>query len=644
MKRLFKITIRLMIFFLIVGITTQLKAQVFGEFDTVRVVTSIYQSLNPNDTGVVVIPRDEFGLPPNFDVPDYDDGYKQIDIGFDFEFNGEVYNKLWININGFVTFGKKENNTIQLPPFLPPKDPDGLFLDANSYPVNVIAPYWGDHYYRGLEDLNARNFKPSSILYYTDGNVLIIEWKDLNINYNYQGKDLKNSIGNFQLKLFKSNDPYSKQGDIEFHYGLVGGNQYLQSTDDNRIVTKGATIGLKGEGKIVGTDADFINAFYNDVFFAANPTVPYTAASTTKSYSNDWPPTTVKESKFYFKAFKSFNIEEFWGDGDVDFSKAPGNKNYNYGYPIQAKYVTVNDARLIMKSVATETPLDPIRRRAAYHGDVNHNGRYYYDANGVRKDITTKSDNYADDLPSEVSSIKQVLFEANEYDAALILSYIAAKVPELPWLLDTTVIKGKTSAELSKFDINAGAVNSLGNNLYEIPVYLNQNLEGALGLHAKLDGEIVSVNSTSDLMTTYNGGNLVLAGSGKFNTSDPIANVIVKTTNNTIAMNDVRLNDVQKSNKKIALNGNVDLTGLSVTTISNPVNSSSISFVVNIPDNGNYSLKVYDMFGKEVAVVANSEFTKGSYVLNLSNTLSTGAYFYKIEGNGNTATGKMIVE
>lgn len=644
MKRLFKLSIGVMIFFLMAGITTQLKAQVYGEFDTVRVVTTFYNQLDEANPNVVVLPRTDFALPPNFDVPDFDDGYKAIDIGFDFEFNGEVYNKLWININGFVTFGKKENNVVQYPPFLPPKDQDGLFLDANSYPVNVLAPFWGDHYYRGLEDLNARGFKPSKILYYSDGDQLIVEWRDLNINYKYDGKDLKNSIGNFQLRLIKSNDPYSKQGDIEFYYGNVGGNPYLGPTDDNRIQTKGATIGIKGEGKIVGNDADFLNAFINEIYLKANPNVPYSQVTKTKSYSNDWPPTTIKEAKFYFKAFKSFNLAEFWGDGDVDFSKAPGNKNYDFGYPKQNKYVTVNDARLIMRSVASEIPLDPIRRRAAYHGDVNHNGRYYYDVNSVRKNVTTKSKNYDEDLPSEVSSLKQILFEANEYDAALILAYIAAKVPELPWLLDTTVIKGKVPADLEKLDVTVKAINSLGNNLFEVPVYLNDDVQGPIGFKTKLNGDIIGVTANQDVFYTYNGSNLVVSGNSKFNTDEPIATVLVRTTDKNLEFTNTRLNDVNKMNKKYALVNDTEIKGLSVNTTQNPANSNNLQFVVNIPENGNYTLKVYDLFGKEVATVANGEYNQGTYIIDATANIATGSYFYRLEGNGNIATGKVIVK
>lgn len=642
MKRLFNIAIGAIMLLMIAGITTQLNAQVYGEFDTVRVITAMYQPLALPDgqNGVVELTRDQFGLPPNFNVADFDDGYAQIDIGFDFEFNGEVYNKLWININGFVTFGRKENNVVQFPPFLPPKDQEGLFLDANSYAVNVLAPFWGDHYYRGLEDLNARGFKPSKILYYTDGNILIIEWRDLNINYKYDGKDLKNSIANFQVKLFKSLDPYSKQGDIEFHYGTVGGNPYLGPTDDERINTKNSTIGIKGEGKIVGEDADYLNAFINDYYLLTHPTVPYTAVTTSKMTSNDWPPTVIKEAKFYFKAWKSFNLEEWWGDGDVDFSKAPGNKN---AFQSQPKFVTVNDARLILKSIATEVPLDPIRRRAAYHGDVNHNGRYYYDAYNVIKYIETKSKHYSDDLPAEVSSIKQILFYANEFDAAWILAYISVKIPELPWLLDTAVIKGKVSDDFRRLDVVASGIESLGNDVYRVPVNLTRDFSGAVGLSMEFDAEVISVDAPN-MIASNNSSKVFLAGGESYLSNESIAYVTLKTGSKFLTMSNISVNDQEQISKKYALNSE-EISGISVATITNPVESNNANFVVNVPEAGNYTLTVYDILGNVVAIAANGSFDIGTKVINFNAIgLTTGTYIYKFEGQGGIATGKMIVK
>ena len=642
MKRLFNIAVGVVLIMLVAGITTQLNAQVYGEFDTVRVVSSLYNPLPvPNDTnGVVILPKASFVKIGGGEI-DPDDGYALINIGFDFEFNGEIYNKVWINVNGFITFGKKENNVVSQPPFLAPKDKEGLFLDANSYPVNVIAPFWGDHYYRDIEDKTALGFMESEIKYLADGEKLIIEWKNLNINYRYDNKNLKNSIGNFQVVLFKSTDEFSRQGDIEFHYGSVGGNPYLVDTDDDRINTRDCAIGMKGEGKMVGDDADYLNAFINDMFLEANPTYDYYEVTRSRKLSNNWPPTEpLKEAKYFFKAMKRFNIEEWWGDGDVDYSKAPGNKDYNYGYPQQNRFVTVNDARLILKSIAQEKPLDPIRRRSAYHGDVNHNGRYYFDAFGVKKNIYTKSVNYADDLPAEVSSIKQILFEVTEFDAAIILGYMAAKVPYLPWMLDTMLIVGKVNPNVATLDLNMN-VESLGNGYYNIPVYTTTDINGPISVRFNIDADIISVNSP--LLNLYDNGNLVLAGNGDFEHNAPIATITIKTDNNELFISNTRINDEQKSSKKLALN-NTSVDGVNIVLSQNPIVNDNASIAANVSEGGTYKLSLYDMLGNEIAVLFDGNLESGVYNFDLNVTsLSNGAYFYNLTGNGNTLTGKVII-
>ncbi len=650
MKRLFKIAIGGLILLMMAGISSQIKAQVYGEFDMVRVIRADYTPLPEPDgiNGVVFLDRQLFALPPNFNVPDYDDGYKAINIGFDFEFNGEVYNKLWININGFITFGKKENNVVQFPPFLPPKDNQGLFLDAVSYPVNVIAPFWGDHYYRGDEDLTLRGFLPSQILYLSTENVLTIEWKNLNINYYYQGRDLKNSIANFQIKIIKSTDQFNKQGDIEFYYGSVGGNPYLSEADDDRILTRGAAIGIKGEGKLIGGDADYMNAFINDMFLADNPMVAPEAVTTSRALSNDWPPTYIKEGKFLFTAQKTFHDEMSWGDGDVDFSKAPGAKHYNFGYPNQARYVTVNDARLILKAVAMEKPLDPVKGREAYHADVDHNGRYYYDVNLNIKPIKTKSVNYWDDLPGEVSSLKQILFSANEYDAATILQYLAGKASFLPWYpaVDSFPIKGKVNEEISSPGIYSKDIVSLGNGVYQIPIYLTSVIDGPLGLRANINAEILDViPNNSNTLVSFVNNKIVLASGEKFVVSEPICYVNAKVNANILDLTKMALNDNDLPNQSYKLNVGEESTNMSVTNTPNPITNIFTSFIINIPNKGSYSLNVYDEFGREIANVFSSELENNQISVNWNTgNLAAGLYIYRLQGEGLTATGKMIVK
>ena len=650
MKRLFKIAIGTVILLLMAGISTQIKAQVFGEFDMIRVQRAFYEPLpEPSgDNNVIVLPRDTFALPPNFNVHDFDDGYALINIGFDFEFNGEVYNKLWINVNGFITFGKKENNIVQFPPFLPPKDNQGLFLDAVSYPVNVIAPYWGDHYYRGEEDLTLRGFLPSEIKFQSTPDSLTIEWKNLNINYSYQGKDLKNSIGSFQLKLYKSSDEFNKQGDIAFYYGNVGGNPYLSPTDDDRILTRGCAIGIKGEGKLVGQDADYLNAFINDLFIADNPMIPYEVVTTSRQLSNDWAPTYIKEARYYFKAQKAYHDEITWGDGDVDFSKAPGNKHYNFGYPIQSRYVTVNDARLILKSIAMEKPLDPVRGRAAYHADVNHDGRYYYDAEFNIKKITSRTPNYWDSLPGEVSSLQQILFAATEFDAARILQYLAAKAPYLPWFpaIDSVPIMGKVNDDMNLASVYAKDIISLGNGVYQVPLYAVNGGDGTIGFKAKFNAEVLDVvpNNASTL-TSYNNNLVVIACGEKVDYDQPLAYINIKTDESVLNMTDAKYNDNSIENQSYKLTADPEINDMSITNTPNPITNNTTSFIINIPSKGLYTINVYDEFGREVGNVFTGvlENTQTSISWN-TNNLSAGVYIYRLQGENMTAVGKMIVK
>ena len=63
-------------------------------------------------------------------------------------------------------------------------------------------------------------------------------------------------MGNFQARFYLSDQESNWQGDIEFAYGQVGGNP---NTSNNVVVTKGATVGIKGNSGFPGFIADFWN-------------------------------------------------------------------------------------------------------------------------------------------------------------------------------------------------------------------------------------------------------------------------------------------------------------------------------------------------------------------------------------------------
>lgn len=75
----------------------------------------------------------------------------------------------------------------------------------------------------------------------------------------------------------------------------------------------------------------------------------------------------------------------------------------------------------------------------------------------------------------------------------------------------------------------------------------------------------------------------------------------------------------------------------------NPFNpSTKISF--SIPDNSNVSLRIYDITGKEVAMLVNSNLKKGSHQFEWNATqFASGTYFYKLQTEEFIQTKKMLL-
>lgn len=75
----------------------------------------------------------------------------------------------------------------------------------------------------------------------------------------------------------------------------------------------------------------------------------------------------------------------------------------------------------------------------------------------------------------------------------------------------------------------------------------------------------------------------------------------------------------------------------------NPFNpTTNIKF--SIPKNGNVTLKVFDVLGKQIAELVNEYKTTGSYVVDFNAAnLSSGVYFYRLETEGLIETKKMLL-
>ena len=79
----------------------------------------------------------------------------------------------------------------------------------------------------------------------------------------------------------------------------------------------------------------------------------------------------------------------------------------------------------------------------------------------------------------------------------------------------------------------------------------------------------------------------------------------------------------------------------------NPFNPmTNIKF--SIPQNGFVSLKVYNVLSKEIAELVNKELSAGNYTVQfsadaVSQNLSSGVYFYRLESRQFSQTKKLIL-
>lgn len=91
-------------------------------------------------------------------------------------------------------------------------------------------------------------------------------------------------------------------------------------------------------------------------------------------------------------------------------------------------------------------------------------------------------------------------------------------------------------------------------------------------------------------------------------------------------------------------NGSLKPSGFEILqNYPNPFNpTTTINFI--IPEAGKYSLRVYDMLGREVALLAYREFSQGSYSVNFNaQSLASGIYLYRLEGKNISLSRKMAL-
>jgi len=75
----------------------------------------------------------------------------------------------------------------------------------------------------------------------------------------------------------------------------------------------------------------------------------------------------------------------------------------------------------------------------------------------------------------------------------------------------------------------------------------------------------------------------------------------------------------------------------------NPFNPSTI-IKFNIPETGNYAVKMFNILGQEVRVITAGNFKAGRYTVEIDcSDLSSGIYFYSLSGGNVNITRKMML-
>jgi|GEM_PF-1951158 len=612
-------------------------------------------------------------------VVDADNGVAgPLPIGFEFEYNNQIFTQFYVCVNGWLSF--------QNPGAYLTDDPFSLF--NGTRPNLTVAPFFGDHYVRtpGYDEFDSkgRYYTPSTIRYVLfppDGSGrsrLAVEWENLNINYRFDPsrpddpfapvdsvRPQATSVGSFQAWLIEAdtNNP-TRQGTIEFHYGPVGPRPPVPIPDTvgSIVKTSGASVGIEDEPAVPNGQTRYLNA----VAFAESGQ-NLDSALQSRRLTRVWPPTRFPGLAFVFEG-TGVQRKPDWGDGDANLTQLDFNIP-DYIREDQRRFVTFLDViRILRHSASREVDYDSTMGRHGYHGDVNHNGRFYYSTSNYnntgdsigfngriiryRVNWPVKSENENTPQPND-NTFSGFFYDADEFDAGLIMTYLAAKLPVLPWLPDTLpYFSGKLAPGNVASDIQLSSGGVIGSRRIEIPVTLNGFRSGAIGVAMEaLEGtrilEVKTPERTDNawVEAVATEGRLALAGAGNFGPNDVIATLVVEADEaGNVAFGNVRFCEEDRSARKLNIYGATTGDANSVSLSQNVPNPFSVNGVTSIgytlPVDGAVTVRVFDVLGREVRTLVNADMKAGSYAAEWNakddngRTVETGMYFCRIEAAG----------
>ncbi|MBS1551564.1 MAG: T9SS type A sorting domain-containing protein [Bacteroidetes bacterium] len=223
-----------------------------------------------------------------------------------------------------------------------------------------------------------------------------------------------------------------------------------------------------------------------------------------------------------------------------------------------------------------------------------------------------------------------------------------------------------TGGTFARFAIRYKVVNGgpLGSNSDFIGIdALEIDGDGVLPVELSSFAAVINNNSVtlnwSTLTETNNSGfDIERSSNGTWSKVGTVTGngTTISTSNYSFTDRNVASGNYNYRLKQIDFNGNFEYFNLSNEVIvgipsgfdllqnyPNPFNpTTSINF--ELPVDGNVSLKIYDMSGKEVMILVNEVRSAGYYSVNFNAAnLPSGIYFYTLSAENFTATKKMML-
>ena len=298
------------------------------------------------------------------------------------------------------------------------------------------------------------------------------------------------------------------------------------------------------------------------------------------------------------------------------------------------------------------------------HGDINFNGSTQsFDAALILKHLVgvlTLSE-----LQLEVGDVSEDS-TVSALDASYILQYVVGLIDRLPYVAPDGMI---ATGDLTMEDM--GAVPGM---TIDIPIHIfnDQNIQGLMGT-LNYDPAMLSLDTLifSDYLDDYlieyneiNPGEVIVAASGNNPNTESglLANVTFEvlegfTDETTVSIMDLRLNENEPVEiaTEMTISYVLGIDGAGVPGVfalhqnyPNPFNPiTRINY--DLPEDALVNITIYDMMGRQVKTLINSEQTAGYRAIRWNGTnhlgqpVAAGMYLYKIRANMFNQTKKLIL-